>query len=295
MSYDKLARAYVSPVLSEKEKRLMKALFCGETTEDDINLFLDGIDVDTASMDYLLMLSYLGFKIKWKGFPKEIIPRLKGLFRYYQAHNALWIKGLLNNVDILNKASIPVMLIKGVAMLHYYAKGFPRLMYDVDILVPENQFDLALDTLKGSGAKISLGCRHSAHILNGHASVDLHKWFFKNHEEENDDIWNRAIKIDFFGRTVYVPSAEDMFVHQLDTRARAIFASEAETRRMRWIFDCRHISMQDGFEPMVAIQRISNFRTHCTSYFIFKAFSDCFPEVISENFVDKCIKRPECY
>lgn len=101
--------------------------------------------------------------------------------------------------------------------------------------------------------------------------------------------------IDFYGRTVYVPSPEDMFVHQLDTRARAIFAFEAESRRMRWLYDCRNICGQETFDWELAMQRIKQFYIENTAYFMLKAFADCFPELLSDSFVEEWVTPTENY
>lgn len=282
-------------MLTTKEKRLMAVLFDGGTTEQDILLFTRELDVDTASSDYMLMLSYLGLSINWRWFPKEIVPRLQGLHRYYQVRNAMGIKGVLERIDLLSKAGIPVMLIKGMAIRYYYAAGVPRIMSDMDLLVPEDKYEQAIKLLCASGGTEGGRSMWSVHIINGLASIDLHKWMFKHHGDKNENIWERAVPIDFYGRTVYVPSPEDMFVHQLDTRARAIFVYEAEARRLRWLYDCRNICMKDTFDWKLAMQRIKQFHSENTAYFMLKAFADCFPEVITDSFVEESVTPTEDY
>ena len=281
--------------LTEKEKRLMTVLFAREITEQDIWLFTQGLDVDTASSDYMLMLSFVGFSNQWKWFPKEMLPRLQGLYRYYQVRNAMGIKGLLDWIDLLDKAKIPVMLIKGMAMRYHYAAGVPRIMSDMDLLVPEDKFDTAVKLLCACGGTEGGISAYSMHINNGVASVDLHRWLFKHHGEKEEDIWGRAVPIDFYGRKVYVPEAEDMFAHQLDTRARAIFVFEAETRRMRWLYDCKRICMKEAFDMEKVMQRIKQFHIDNTAYYMLKAFADCFPEVLSDSFLEEKVTPTEDY
>lgn len=273
---------YAEDLLTEKEKRLMQLLFHGGATQQDIALFTDGMDVDTENCDYMLMLSYLGRSMDWQWFPKEAIPRLQGLHRYYQVRNAMGIKGLLAQIEELQAADIPVMLLKGMAMRHYYAEGIPRIMSDMDLLVPEDKFEQAVHILCAGGREAKPEADWSRHILDGPASIDLHKWFFKHHGEKNENIWERAISIDFYGKKVYVPSPEDMFVHQLDTRARAILDSEAEKRRMRWLFDCRKICTKAAFDWKIVMQRIKQFDAEVTAYFMLPIFAECFPELCGQ-------------
>lgn len=274
-------------MLTLREKRLMEVLFQGGATEEDIRMFTEGLDVDTESSDYMLMLSYLGYAIQWRWFPEEIIPRIQGLYRYYQVRNAMGIKGMLTKVDLLAKAGIPVMLIKGMAMRYHYAAGVPRIMSDMDLLVPEERFEDAVRILCATGGTEAGYSAWSVHIENGIASIDLHRWLFKHHGEKGENIWERAVPIDFYGRKMYVPSPEDMFVHQLDTRARAIFVFEAETRRMRWLYDCRNICGEGAFDWELAMERIRAFHIENTSYFMLKAFSDCFPSLLSDKFIEE--------
>lgn len=288
---------YEEHFLSKKEKRLMEVLFQGGATEQDIVLFTENLDVDTASSDYMLMLSYLGTSMQWKWFPKQIVPRLQGLHRYYQVRNAMGIKGLLHQIDILSGAGIPVMLIKGMAMRYHYAAGVPRIMSDMDLLVPEEKFEQAVRLLCASGGTDGGRSAHSIHIVNGISSIDLHCWLFKHHGEKNVKIWEGGwtLPVDFYGRTVYVLSPEDMFVHQLDTRARAIFQLEAESRRMRWLYDCRRICEEKNFDWELVMQRIRQFHIENTSYFMLKAFADCFPELLSESFIEKSVTPAKDY
>lgn len=282
-------------MLTVKEKRLIDILFSGGATEQDIAMFTRDLDVDTESPEYMLMLSYLGFSIQWKWFPKEIVPRIQELHRYYQVRNALGLKGLIERVGILDKAGIPVMLIKGMAMRHYYSADVPRIMADMDLLVPEEKFEQAISLLCASGGTEGVRTTYATHILNGAASVDLHKWLFKHHGEQGEDIWKRAVKINFYGKNVYVPAPEDMFVHQLDTRARAVITCEAESRRMRWLYDCRNICVRDSFDWELVWERIRQFHIENTAYFMLKAFSDCFPDLLSDSLVENMLPRPEKY
>lgn len=286
---------YDEHILTKTEKRLMEVLFHGKVTEQDIALFTSGLDVDTASSDYMLMLSYLGLKNRWEWFPKEMVPRIQGLHRYYQVRNAMGIKGALAQIDLLQREGISVMLIKGMAMRYHYAEGVPRIMSDMDLLVPEEQFERAVQILCAHGGEKEGQMAWAVHILNGIAALDLHRWMFKHHGKNMEELWARAVPIKFYGRTVYVPSAEDMFVHQIDTRAQAIFAFEAETRRMRWLYDCRMICEREKFDWDIVIERIKQFQIEYTAYFMLKAFSDCFPEILPESYLEKKISRPANY
>lgn len=275
----------------------MTLLFEGEITQDDIKVLTDGMDVDTASSNYMLMLAYLGHRKGWKYFPDEMIPRFKGLYRYYHVRNSLGIPGLVKQVQALSQMGIPVMLIKGMAMKAYYAPNVPRLMADMDILVPEEKFGLAKSVLKAMGATIAHEEIHSIHVLNGTASLDLHKWFFKTNGEKGTDLWERAIKINYQGVEVFVPSPEDMFIHILDTQSRNIILREGAMRRMKWLYDCRCVSLikEEGLDWDFIAERAKQVSSMHRVRIMSLYFAHCFPNVIPENFFEKDIPEEAGY
>ena len=137
-----MTAGYVEQQLEERlptarEKRLIDLSFGEEATDQAVRALTDGLDLDTANQNFLLMLSCLGFRNGWQGFPPEMIPRLKGVHRYHQASISVGIPWLVRQIRALTDGGIPVMLLKGVAMRAYYAPERPRIMYDYDLAVPE--------------------------------------------------------------------------------------------------------------------------------------------------------------
>lgn len=99
-------------LLTPGEQTLLDVLFGSEWTENAMHTLLDNFDIDHANQNYILMLSCLGYMKNWKYFPHEIIPRLKGVHRYYQVRNSMGIPWLVKQLRILSDAGIQIMLIK---------------------------------------------------------------------------------------------------------------------------------------------------------------------------------------
>ena len=243
---DNAEKQLETAMLSPQEKCLLDLLFGEKMTEKAIHALIDGLDLDTANQNYILMLSCLGHTQGWNYFPDEMIPRLKGVHRYHQVHNAMGIPWLVQQLRTLTDAGIPVMLLKGCAMLAYYMPHMPRLMWDYDIAVPADQYDRALQLLLKNGNTLAYEVSHSAAIKGPRDEIDLHRWIFKTYGERSTDIWDRAISFDFHGIGVLVPSPEDMFIHMLDTQSRNYFRREGIERRMQWIHDCRSVWKKSG-------------------------------------------------
>lgn len=98
------------------------------------------------------MLAHLGFIVNWIGFPVQIVPRLKGIYRYYQTQNAVMLQKIFVFTKKINKGNISPLLIKGSAMRLYFASGVSRMMADVDLAFQEAEYEKALTIAQEMGA-----------------------------------------------------------------------------------------------------------------------------------------------
>jgi len=246
--------AFSSLLLKDKERVLMRLLFDQSEHPDKektIRDLTENMDIDTENMNYMLMLSILGFQTNWYGFPAAAIPRLKGIHRYCQAHNVMGMPWLLAQIRTLREAGIPVMMLKGLAMRSYYSKNVPRIMYDYDIAVPRGRFREAMKLLQ-SDDTVFKGTTEWSDTIIGKCSgdnveLDVHQWIFKEMSDQDDAVWKRALAIPFYDTEVLVLSPEDMFLHQLATHAKNIIVREMAENRMKWLFDCR--SLLEDYPP----------------------------------------------
>lgn len=274
-------------MLSSRESCLMHQLFGGKLTEADAHILFDGLDLDTANQNYLLLLACLGHREGWERFPAEMIPRLKGVHRYHQVHNAMGLPWFIRQLRKLTDAGIPIMLIKGIGLLAYYVPNMPRLMWDYDIAVPEEQFDKSLKLLTDENA-FRQEWPHSATIKGSRDEIDLHRWIFKTHGEKLSAIWKRAHAFSFHGIEVYVPAPEDMFVHLLDTQSRNYFRLEGTERRMQWLHDCRSVwECAGGFDLDSIVSRAKEFHAKARVRMMLRIFMQCFPELIGKEEFDR--------
>ena len=296
MNVEYVERQLENGVLTAREKCLIGLSFGGEATDEAFHTLTDGLDLDTANQNYLLMLSCLGFTKGWDRFPPEMVPRLKGIHRYHQAHISMGIPWLVRQIRVLTDGGIPVMLLKGVAMLAHYSPDRPRIMYDYDFAVPEEQFGRAVELLVDNGNTLGLKTAHSFALRgNGH-EIDLHRWMFKTHNERSSDIWERAENFHFYGVDVCVPAPEDMFIHLLYTRSDECFKQENPTRRMQWLYDCRDLwTYSGGFALERLAARAQEFHAAARVRVTLKLFMRCFPELIEPEEFERYFPRTPEY
>ena len=283
-------------ILTPREKSLVALMFNGELTEEALHTLIDGLDLDTANQNYILMLSCLGHTRGWELFPAEMIPRLKGVHRYHQVHNAMGIPWLVQQLRILTDAGIPVMLLKGCAALAYYVPNTPRLMWDYDVAVPEAQFGRALQLLLTGENTFVSDDGHSVSIKGARDEIDLHRWIFKTNGERASDVWERAISFSFYGIDVCVPAPEDMLVHLLDTQSRNYFRQEGADRRMQWICDCRCIWQKtEKLDLRCLADRAQDFFATERVRMMLVQFMQCFPELIDQQEFHQLFPRTKEY
>lgn len=277
-----LEQAMFDSLLRYREARILQLLF-GETegTEEDIRSLTEGMDVDTESLYYMLLLAVYGHRTQWRYFPPRIIPRLKGIHRYHQTHNLMGLPWLLEKVRILRDADIPVMLIKGLAMRLRYAPGIPRIMNDYDIVVPQKRFDEAMELLQGDDVEGKISHYNADTLIVdcpfGKMELEVHKWIYKRTQIPEDELWERAIPITIRDVDMLVLSPEDCLVHQLDTCSRAFVVSELLDNQIKAFVDCHMICDTADLDPDVLISTIHRFRVEHSSRLMVSMFTRLFP------------------
>ncbi len=283
--------------LTEREKLLIKSLFSDTITKQQVESFTVGLNIEREYNSYILLLSYLGFHCDWKFFPKEIVPAIKAVNSYYQAENILGIKPLIEKIRILNRANIPVMLLKGLALKYYYAKGYTRIMSDFDVAVPQDKYDETIKLLSDKKA-VYQGRAASYHgeIKIGRKKIEVHRWIFKNNGEKDTDIWERSYRIDFYGTSVYIMNPQDMFIHLLDNRSRDIFEGILVNRKSNWLFDIRNIyNFIKNFDIQEIYSRAKEFSVLYSVMHLLPIFAECFPELVDKKKIEEVFSYSDKY
>jgi hypothetical protein len=86
------------------------------------------------------------------GIDDELFMVFKGVHRYNWARNQFLLNGVLPVVAELERSGIPTLLLKGAALVAATeADAGVRQMADIDVLVPTNQADAAIEVLGGVG------------------------------------------------------------------------------------------------------------------------------------------------
>lgn len=286
------------PPLSLWERRLAALYLGNPVAAGDMELLTGHLDIDQCSQTDLLMLSCIGYRHGWEGFPEKIIPRLKGLHQYHQVHNTIRLPWLLKKIHALRQANIPVMLLKGLALRFYYAPGLPRVMGDYDIAVPESLYDEAIHILQTDGDTYlgNAPWLYHGQIRGKDRCLEVHSWIFKHHGEKDTDIWDRAVPCDFFGKDVLVPCPEDMLLHQMDNRSRDMFENIFPGRTSVFLCDCcRIVDRMPGFDPDRLAERARELHVTNSARRMLLFLTDFLPDRFSVEEIERAFPRTAEY
>ena len=198
-------------LLTEKDRLLLKLFSESEIDCETITAILKDIDIDNESIVFLLLLGVLGYSINWKWFPKDIVPRIKGIHQYYHVRNTAVLPWVFRQVERLERNGISVMLTGQAAMLHAYIKNVPRLLEGYDFTVSSEDYDRAADLLRDALA-ISDENDFRDRTINGYTKIHLHRGVHDHRLMEEKESWERADSVYLNSYLVRVPSIEEQLL-----------------------------------------------------------------------------------
>jgi len=176
---------------------------------------------------------------------------LKGIYRHALARNAVTLENALEATDVLVSAGIPVLFIKGAAMIAINSgRVGARPIADADILIPETDAERAVALLMAAGydAKPGYGMAPPAGLMHAWAckspkgsELDVHWWAFKTAGDDTS-MFETAREATILGRPVLIPSVTESLVHVV---ANA-FVSPTGGSPLRWIADALLLLEIDG-------------------------------------------------
>ncbi|MBD5559074.1 MAG: nucleotidyltransferase family protein [Clostridia bacterium] len=278
--------------LTEREQCLLDISLGGEMSDEAIHTLIEGLDLEVENQNYLLMLSSLGFSGGWTHFPSEMIPRLKGVHRYHQAHVSIGLPWLAQQIRALAAEKIPVMLLKGAAMLTYYASRRPRYIYTYTFTVPPEHFEGALESLLKNGNTMGQRSPYAAVVKGNCDSIEICRSVFDAHNEQFSDVWERAEGFLLHGAEVLVPSQEDMFLHLMDTQSCDYFKKRNTLSRLQWLYDCIDTwGYSDKLRLEHLLSRARQLHITRRVRLMLRVFSRCFPELLGPEELEQAFSR----
>ncbi len=182
-------------------------------------------DIDIGSYRLLPLvyknLQTLGVEDPWMG-------KLKGIYRLTWYKNQALFRSAATIIDNFHQAQIQTMILKGAPLIvNYYQDFGVRPMNDLDILVPTNKKDEAIELLLQLGwkpmqfhwkdfNKERMVYRHAWGFVNPSGqSIDLHWHVFSLSTEKDSDVtyWDVSTPISLLNVTTLTLDATNMLLH----------------------------------------------------------------------------------
>jgi len=168
------------------------------------------IDIDGIDEGSYRLFPLLYNNLKSLGLNHPLLIKFKGLRRYIWYQNHLIMKGVETLVGSFHKAGIPMLLLKGAALIlrHYQDYGL-RPMRDFDLLIPPEKVSEAIILMDSSGWKplaknpeeLTPEYRSFYNALifrdSSDHEIDLHWYESRMCRGKNDDneFWKEAIGV----------------------------------------------------------------------------------------------------
>ncbi len=290
---DALIENFYNKILADEEKELLKLAFTENPTQETLDKLLKNWDIEVKDASKSLMLAYILKRHHNLKFTSYEEPRLKGLLNFYRFRNLKTIAHYTKIGKALNKNDIEPVILKGGAM-KYLRPELPRIMSDIDILIPEKDFMRCADIISELGYEYE---KIDIHSIDFHekgskeGTVDLHKFVYMGTGFEKnflEGLFKRARYEMVFGVKSLVPSAEDMVFILLVNLAKNLRDKTSQAGILYSVFDCKFfLETNPDFNWNIVKENARNTKTEVQMNFaikfIDKISSDILPNEIKAN------------
>jgi len=290
---DALIKNFYEEIMSNEEKKLMELVFSSHPSQEDLNNLLKIWDIEAKTGSKNLLLSYFQKRHPELKFTSYEDARLKGLLQNIRFKNMRVVSPFTKITKILNDNNIIPMILKGGAMRHLIP-DLPRIMGDIDILVPEKDFKKSIELALPLGYYYEKIDIHSVDLHDnktGKNVLDIHRFIYmgtKNDKKFIPGLFKRAKQQNAFGVQVLVPSNEDMMFISLVNLARNLRNGTSKAGLLYTLFDCKFfLESKADFDWNIVKNNAKKTGTQVQMNFAIKFINsiskDVFPKEIQEN------------
>ncbi|MFO1520294.1 MAG: nucleotidyltransferase family protein [bacterium] len=239
---------------AEQELLLQAILTEGEEGIDAYRQWKSQIHIDFLDSGSYRLLPQLYARLSREKIEDELLPKLKGLYRYHWAKNQMLFDRAAALVNELRKQSVEVMVLKGVSMTaSYYGDLGLRPMEDFDFLVPRQAVSRVVGWMKKNGFSPADPSyvepnfnRHGINFINRESlGFDVH-WFVIHHrcwEEVTEVFWERKVPLAFRGIEAFSLCPTHLFFHVCVHGLRW-----SGSAHLRWVTDAVRLLRKDEID-----------------------------------------------
>lgn len=238
--------------MAPEQRLLLRSVLCEEdAARRAFNDWRGRVDIDDLDHHSNRLLPLLARRLGEIAPDDPLRARIRGIYRHAWVKNQLLTRDAAASATALHARGVDVIILKGGALLPYYGNDWgARPMYDVDLLVPVDHLENALDVLRDQGWMPRGGAtshwiksrvvprRHSFPLSRDEdQELDLHWNVLGDSLGPNADVdfWEHAVPLEMAGVEVRALSPPDLLLHVI---AHGAASSQAA---MQWIADAVHV------------------------------------------------------
>lgn len=296
---DALIENFYYEILKPEEQRLLTMCFDENPTQEDLNELLKVWDIEVKGSAKSLMLSYLMKHHPHLKFTEYEAPRLKGLLTHTRFSNLKIIAHYTKIGKALNAQGIIPMILKGGAM-KFLRPDLPRIMGDIDALIPEKDF------MKSAEIAVSLGYEYSKvdiHAIDLHEKgqengiLDIHRFIYMETGKETlwlKDLYKRAEEKIIFNVKTLLPSNEDLLFILLTNLAKNLRNKTSQAGLLYSLFDCKFlIENKPNFDWNIVKENAKKTKTEFQVNFAIKFINKISKNIIPQNILENKLFEKE--
>lgn len=236
----------------EQELLLKSILFQGDEAIKAWEQWDSLVDINNVDYGSVRLFPQIYQLLKTNNIDIVYLNKLRGIYKKTIIKNKILYHYAIDIIRKFNKSEIKTVILKGGGLIlgGYYQDSGLRPMDDIDILVPYDQKEKAVDILHDLGwtslsdLKIS-SIRHSGAYYKGSYSIDLHWYFLITGIDVELDLplWDRVVQTNYYQEPVYIlnPTFQLMYVCLHGHHWNSV-------PPIRWIVDAHAIITKHGVE-----------------------------------------------
>ena len=242
----KLARE----VFSETDLKILRLAQLPTVSQNELDSALAGCDFKNYSTGSMTIAYNFATSHPEVAFPAEAKPFLNKVSARCRDRHIKLLSHFSRINSALNEKGVSFIVIKGGAMKSY-RPDWTRWMSDVDILIPGDDFQEALEAVRGLGY-IMGETRHSAGLRDpktGQNVLDIHRFIPMGTGKEkifNEILAKRSITLPFSSLSVKVLCPEDMVFISLVNFWKNVTYKTSERSVANLCFDLKFLKDREG-------------------------------------------------
>ncbi|MBO6248764.1 MAG: nucleotidyltransferase family protein [Bacteroidales bacterium] len=244
--FDDVIAEQASGALGDLDRRLLRLALDSGSSQRDLDAFIKDWEIEAAPIRSVLLVAYIMKTRPDLVFPASVTPRLNGVLSFCRFQNLKKEAHFCKVASALSREGIPSLILKGGAM-KVYRPDFPRWMNDIDMMVPADDYERAVDIAVSLGYSRLMVTDHSVDLHEADSEeglLDIHKhleMFTGKEESLNEGLFSRASERKVFSAQGLVPSPEDMVFVALVNLYKNLAKNQTPESSLTTFFDIKYL------------------------------------------------------